>query len=210
MLAYLTTDAKIPAAALRRALVAAAETSFNAVTIDDHSSTNDTAAILASGLGPPIDSARSLRTFSDALMEVCQSLAYQIAADGEGATKVVRIDVRGAASDADARAIARSIADSPLVKCAMNGNDPNWGRIISAAGMCGVRFDADRAALKLQNALVFKSGQPLAFNAATVSKSLKRAEVIVQLSCGLGKASATVWTCDLSREYVTINADYHT
>jgi len=210
MLAYLTTDAKIPAAALRRALAAAAETSFNAVTIDDHSSTNDTAAILASGLGPSIDSARALRAFSDALKDVCQSLAYQIAADGEGATKVVRIDVRGAASEADARAIARAIANSPLVKCAMNGNDPNWGRIVSAAGMCGARFDADRAALKLQNALVFKAGQPVAYNAATVSKSLKSAEVIVELSCGLGKGAATVWTCDLSREYVTINADYHT
>jgi glutamate N-acetyltransferase/amino-acid N-acetyltransferase len=210
MLAYLTSDARISPASLRRALAAAAQRSFNAVTIDDQASTNDTAAILASGLGATIESPRALATFSAALTEVCQSLAYQIAADGEGATKVVRIDVRGAASDANARSMARAIANSPLVKCAMNGNDPNWGRILCAAGMCGARFDADRAALKLQNALVFKSGQPAAFNAASVSRLLRAKEVIVELSCGLGKSAATVWTCDLSREYVSINADYHT
>jgi glutamate N-acetyltransferase/amino-acid N-acetyltransferase len=210
MLAYLTTDARISPAPLRRALVLAAQGSFNAVTIDDHSSTNDTAAILASGLGPAIDSPRALRKFSTALSEVCQSLAYQIAADGEGATKVVRIDVRGAAGEADARAIARSIANSPLVKCAMHGNDPNWGRIVSAAGMCGARFDAERSALKLQGALVFKSGRPVPFNAAAVSRSLDAREVRVELSCRLGNSNATVWTCDLSKDYVTINADYHT
>jgi glutamate N-acetyltransferase/amino-acid N-acetyltransferase len=210
MLAYLTTDAKISPARLRLALAAAARGSFNAVTVDDHSSTNDTAAILASGLGPVIDSPRALRMFSAALTEVCQSLAYQIAADGEGATKVVRIEVRGAAGEADARAIARAIANSPLVKCAMHGNDPNWGRIISAAGMCGARFDADRAALRLQNALVFKSGRPVRFNTSAVSRSLDDKEVIVELSCHLGKSDATVWTCDLSKRYVTINADYHT
>jgi len=210
MLAYLTTDAAISPSLLRQSLAAAAEGSFNAVTVDDHSSTNDTAAILASGLGPAIDSPRALRMFSAALTEVCQSLAYQIAADGEGATKVVRIEIRGAASAADARAMARAIANSPLVKCAMHGNDPNWGRIISAAGMCGARFDADRAALKLQNVLVFKLGRPVQFNTSAVSRSLDAKEVIVQLSCRLGKSNATVWTCDLSKEYVTINADYHT
>jgi glutamate N-acetyltransferase/amino-acid N-acetyltransferase len=210
MLAYLTSDARIPPVWLRRALAAAAQRSFNAVTVDDQASTNDTAAILASGLGAAIESSRALATFSAALTEVCQSLAYQIAADGEGATKVVRIDVRGAATDADAQAMARAIANSPLVKCAMHGNDPNWGRIVCAAGMCGARFEADRATLKLQNALVFKSGQPAAFNGAAVSRLLRAKEVIVELFCGLGKGSATVWTCDLSREYVTINADYHT
>jgi glutamate N-acetyltransferase/amino-acid N-acetyltransferase len=210
MLAYLTTDAAIPPALLRKRLASAAESSFNAVTIDDHTSTNDTAAILASGLGAKLESPRLIDSFTSALNDVCQSLAYQIAADGEGATKVVRIRVRRAKSPSDAKLIARSIANSPLVKCAMNGNDPNWGRIVSAAGLCGAAFDPDRAGLKLQNTMVFKNGRPMAFAPGRVSKSLKSKEVIVDLDCGLGKSDATVWTCDLSKEYVTINADYHT
>jgi glutamate N-acetyltransferase/amino-acid N-acetyltransferase len=210
MLAYLTTDAKIAAGVLRRILAEAAEASFNAVTVDDHTSTNDTAAILASGFGPAVDSRQSIALFAAAMKEVCQSLAYKIAEDGEGATKVVQIEVRGAKTENDARGIARAIANSPLVKCAMNGNDPNWGRIVSAAGLCGAAFDPDQAELKLQQTSVFKSGRPMRFDAARVSKSLDSKRVIVDLNCRLGKSSATVWTCDLSREYVTINADYHT
>ncbi len=210
MLAYLTTDARLPARVLQKHLNAASDASFNAVTVDDHTSTNDTAAILASGMGPAIDSPRALATFAAALDDVCQSLAYQIAADGEGATKVVKIVVTGAYSLSDARAIARAIANSPLVKCAMHGNDPNWGRIVSAAGLCGAAFDPDRAVLKLQGITVFRHGTPMKFDAAKASKSLAAAEVIVDLTCGLGKHAATVWTCDLSKEYVTINAEYHT
>jgi glutamate N-acetyltransferase/amino-acid N-acetyltransferase len=210
MLAYLTTDAKIPVPVLRKLLMAASEVSFNAVTVDDHTSTNDTAAILASGMGPTIDSTRSLLAFGEGLTEVCQSLAKQIAADGEGATKVVRIEVSQARSVSDAKRIARAIANSPLVKCAMNGNDPNWGRIVSAAGLCGAAFDPDKSQLRLQGVSVFRSGSPLVFDAPDLSKSMAAPEVVVDLRCGLGKASATVWTCDLSREYVTINADYHT
>jgi glutamate N-acetyltransferase/amino-acid N-acetyltransferase len=210
MLAFLTTDAAIAPPLLRRLLAKAAETSFNAVTVDDHTSTNDTAAILASGLSAKIDSPGLVASFTSAVNEVCQSLAYQIAADGEGATKVVRIDVRGAKSEEDAKRIARAIANSPLVKCAMNGNDPNWGRIVSAAGLCGAAFDPDRAALKLQKVTVFKSGRPMTFDAGRVSKSLASKEVAVDLDCGLGKSAATIWTCDLSKKYVTINADYHT
>jgi glutamate N-acetyltransferase / amino-acid N-acetyltransferase len=210
MLAYLTTDAKIAVGVLRKILCAAADASFNAVTIDDHTSTNDTAVILASGLGAAVDSRRSISSFAAAMEEVCKTLAYKIAEDGEGATKVVRIEIRGAKTDQDARRIARAIANSPLVKCAMNGNDPNWGRIVSAAGLCDAAFDPERAELKLQRTTVFKSGRPMQFDAARVSKSLGAKEVVVDLNCRLGKSSATVWTCDLSREYVTINADYHT
>jgi glutamate N-acetyltransferase/amino-acid N-acetyltransferase len=210
MLAYLTTDAKIDSKMLQKILLDAAEASFNAVTVDDHTSTNDTAAILASGLGAAVDSRRMIDLFAAAMDEVCQTLAYKIAEDGEGATKVVRIEIRGARTDGDARLIARAIANSPLVKCAMNGNDPNWGRIVSAAGLCGAAFDPEKAELKLQRVAVFKSGRPMQFNAAHVSKSLDAKEVVVDLNCRLGKSSATVWTCDLSREYVTINADYHT
>ncbi len=210
MLAYLTTDAAIPPAKLRKLLFAAADDSFNAVTVDDQTSTNDTAAILASGRGAKVASAADTAKFADALAEVCQSLAYQIAADGEGATKVVRIDVTGASSAAAARIIARSIANSPLVKCAMHGNDPNWGRILCAAGMTGQRFDADRCALKLQGIAVFRSGKPARFDASAASAALDAPEVRVELNCRLGDGAATCWTCDLSREYIAINADYHT
>ena len=211
MLAYLTTDAQVAAPVLRKLLQQSADGSFNAVTIDDHTSTNDTACILASGLsGAKVAGAAAVRSFAAALDEVCRSLAYQIAADGEGATKVVTVTVRQAKSEADARAMARAVADSPLVKCAMHGNDPNWGRIVSAAGLAGVAFDPDRATLTLQGTVVFRNGTPVEFDAEQVSGSLNAAEVKVDLACRLGKAEGTVWTCDLSKDYVTINADYHT
>ncbi|HEX4794080.1 MAG TPA: bifunctional glutamate N-acetyltransferase/amino-acid acetyltransferase ArgJ [Humisphaera sp.] len=211
MLAYLTTDALISPTLLRKLIAQAVQTSFNTVTVDDHASTNDTAAILASGASAAkIDSAKSIAGFTKGLDEVCQSLAYQIAADGEGATKVVVVKVIGAASEEAARAMARTIANSPLVKCAMNGNDPNWGRIVSAAGFAGVPFDPDRCALKLQGTTVFRNGQPVPFDAAKVSEALRAKEVTAELICRGGKGTATVWTCDLSKDYVTINADYHT
>jgi len=210
MLAYLTTDARISPALLRKLLSPAAEASFNAVTVDDHTSTNDTLCILASGRGGKIDSPRAIRSFTAALNDVCQSLARQIAADGEGATKVVTISVTHAVSAAAAKAMARAIAVSPLVKCAMHGNDPNWGRIVSAAGLAGVPFDPDKCVLNLAGTVVFRSGRPAKFDAAAVSESLKSAEVHVDLDCRMGRHAATVWTCDLSKEYVTINADYHT
>jgi glutamate N-acetyltransferase/amino-acid N-acetyltransferase len=211
MLAYLTTDAAVPPPLLRQVLARASDATFNAVTIDDHTSTNDTAVLLASGAsGARLGTGAATDKFAAAVMEVCQSLAYQIAADGEGATKVVVVTVKGAASESDARAMARAIANSPLVKCAMHGNDPNWGRIVSAAGLAGVPFDPDRATLTLQGTVVFRNGQPVPFNAEEVSGSLNAAEVRAELSCRLGKGEATCWTCDLSKDYVTINADYHT
>jgi glutamate N-acetyltransferase/amino-acid N-acetyltransferase len=211
MLAYLTTDAKIAARPLQALMTDASEASFNAVTIDDHTSTNDTAVLLASGAsGASIASSADVKKFRAALFEVCQSLAYQIAADGEGATKVVVIKISKARTEAAAKLIARAIANSPLAKCAMHGNDPNWGRIVSAAGMCGAPFDPGKSVLKLQGTTVFRAGRPIPFDDAAVSKSLAVAEVVIDLSCGLGTAETTLWTCDLSKEYVTINADYHT
>jgi len=201
----------VSAPALRKLLQPAVNKSFNSVTIDDHTSTNDTAVLLASGASSgKINTIAAAKAFLEALTELCQSLAQQIAADGEGATKVVRIDVTRAKTDRDAALISRSIANSPLVKCAMHGNDPNWGRIVSAAGMCGASFDPDRATLTLQGVEVFRRGQPVPFDPATVSELLAAKEVVVKLDCGHGKSSHTLWTCDLSKEYVTINADYHT
>jgi glutamate N-acetyltransferase / amino-acid N-acetyltransferase len=211
MLAYLTTDAIAPAPLLRKLMWNACDDSFNSVTVDDHASTNDTACLLASGgSGLKLDTPASREKFAKALAEVCQSLAYQIAADGEGATKVVKVVVSGATTAPAAKAIARTIANSPLVKCAMHGNDPNWGRIVSAAGYAGVPFNPDKTTLKLQGVVVFRAGQPVPFDAEKTSELLKSPEVIAELICGIGKASATVWTCDLSKDYVTINADYHT
>ncbi|MGH7176788.1 MAG: bifunctional glutamate N-acetyltransferase/amino-acid acetyltransferase ArgJ [Tepidisphaeraceae bacterium] len=211
MLAFLTTDALISAPALRKLLAPAVNRSFNAVTIDDHMSPNDTAVILASGMsGAKVVTIAAARSFLAALTEVCQSLAKQIAADGEGATKLVTVTVTGAPGDMDARRIARAIADSPLVKCAMNGSDPNWGRIVSAAGMCGARFDANRTTLRLQRTRVFARGRPWPFDSARLSRALRARQVLIELECGLGACDATIWTCDLSKGYVTINADYHT
>jgi glutamate N-acetyltransferase/amino-acid N-acetyltransferase len=211
MLAYLTTDVAAPASLLRKLLSRSVDRSFNAVIVDDHASTNDTACLLASGAsGAKLNTPAAARKFESALAEVCQSLAYQIAADGEGATKVVKIVVTGAKTITDATAIARSIANSPLVKCAMHGNDPNWGRIVSAAGYAGAAFNPDRSTLKLQGAVVFQAGQPVAFDAQRLSELLNSSEVLAELNCGIGKSSSTVWTCDLSKDYVTINADYHT
>jgi glutamate N-acetyltransferase/amino-acid N-acetyltransferase len=211
MLAYLTTDAAIAAPVLRKIFSAEAEASFNSVTVDNQASTNDTAAILASGAsGVKIGAPAAVKSFTRALREVCQSLAYQIAADGEGATKVVIVKVTGAKSERDARVIAREIANSPLVKCAMHGNDPNWGRIVCAAGFSGPAFDATKATLSLQGTVVFRNGQPAPFDAAKLSAALNAPEVRAELNCRLGKGQATCWTCDLSKEYVTINADYHT
>jgi glutamate N-acetyltransferase/amino-acid N-acetyltransferase len=211
MLAYLTTDAAVPPRLLSKLLSGASDRSFNAVTVDDHMSTNDTAVLLASGTsGAKLASLRAIRLFSEALDEVCGSLAYQIAADGEGATKVVTIHISSAASVDAARAISRAIANSPLVKCAMHGNDPNWGRIVSAAGLAGVPFDPDRCTLTLQGTIVFRNGRPLPFDAEKLSNALAAKEVTIDLACRLGNGETTVWTCDLSKEYVTINADYHT
>jgi glutamate N-acetyltransferase/amino-acid N-acetyltransferase len=211
MLAYLTTDAQIASPVLRKLFNPAVTRSFNSVIVDDHQSTNDTAVILASGhAGAKINTPANAKKFLAALTHVCQFLAYQIAADGEGATKVVRIEVVNAKNEKDATIIARAIANSPLVKCAMNGNDPNWGRIVSAAGMTSAAFVPEKATLTLQQTVVYRKGKPLPFDAAAVSNSLGTPEVVARLDCGIGKSSSTVWTCDLSKEYVSINADYHT
>lgn len=211
MLGYLTTDAGVTPPLLRSLLQEAVAQSFNAVTIDDHMSTNDTAVLLASGAsGARIVSSADRKKFAAALAEVTRSLAYQIAADGEGATKVFRVTVSGARTKDEAFAMARAIAASPLVKCAIHGNDPNWGRIVSGAGLAGIAFEQTRTYLTLQGVEVFRAGVPAPFDAAALSESMKAPEVLAELKVGPGKGTATVYTCDFSKEYVTINADYHT
>ena len=176
-------------------------------------STNDTLLVLANGAAANRRISRPGRAFDQfaaALEFVCVHLAKMVVRDGEGATKFVEIHVRRAATEADAKAIARAVANSPLVKCAINGSDPNWGRIICKAAGCGARFDPARARLRIGGALAYAGGLPAKTPLAELEAAMKKNDVLIHLDLGLGKGRAVIWTCDLSREYVKINADYHT
>ncbi len=212
MLCFLTTDVSMPAMLLNECLKNSAESSFNRITIDGHMSTNDTIAIIAngaSGITVPVKN-NELQIFQQGLDYVTSYLAKAIVMDGEGATKFVQIDVIGARSKGDATRIARSIADSPLVKTALNGEDPNWGRIVSAAGYAGVELDTSKITLYINNILIFAKGMPTQCDLNVLSASMKNRDIVIRLELGLGDYKDTVWTCDLSHEYVTINAEYHT
>jgi glutamate N-acetyltransferase / amino-acid N-acetyltransferase len=210
MLAFVTTDALVPAALLDRALRAAVDCSFNAITVDGDSSTNDCVMLLASGAsGLAIDEA-SYAAFLEGLTAVCRELALAIVRGGEGATKLVTVNVTGAASGDEARRAAKVIANSLLVKTAIHGGDPNWGRLICAAGRAGVALDASRAAVTIGPLVLFENGQPHDDRAPAAADYLKGTELTIGVDLGAGGASSTVWTCDLSAEYVRINADYRT
>jgi glutamate N-acetyltransferase/amino-acid N-acetyltransferase len=202
-----------PPPALRQAILReAAEVSFNCVSVDGHMSTNDTVLFLANGAagGAPLHGA-GLEECRRTVHAVCESLAREMADDGEGATHVMRIEVSGAGSRDDARRIARAIADSPLVKTAVHGADPNWGRIVSAAGYAGVAFDPGRTQLRLNGALLFQAGSPVAFDADAVSASIRdNRETRIELSVGSGPGSIRFHSSDLTADYVRLNADYHT
>ena len=214
MLAYLTTDARIGSAALGSALRSAADVSFNAITVDGHTSTNDTLLALASGACDATEEiaegSSAYAQFSAALTAVCQNLARQIIADGEGATRVVEVIVEGAASESDARLAAMAVANSPLVKTAVHGGDPNWGRVVSAVGYSGAKCDMDKLQHWVGEELVFDAGTPTKFNLAQVQQHMQGKHIILRVALAQGRACFTAWTCDLSREYITINADYHT
>jgi glutamate N-acetyltransferase/amino-acid N-acetyltransferase len=170
-------------------------------------------ALFASGAsGARIESERSAgyRQFVRALHRVCHSLALQIVADGEGARHVIEIDVRGAPNDHGAATVARTIAHSPLVKTALAGADPNWGRILAAAGRSGVAFDPERAAITLAGVPVFRRGRPLAFDEKSVHERMGQQQYSMRVDLGAGRGRARVWTCELSEGYVRINADYRT
>ena len=153
---------------------------------------------------------RAFTQFASALESVCVQLAKMLVRDGEGATKFVEIRVKRAASAKDAATVAKAVANSPLVKCAINGGDPNWGRIICRAAGCGAKLDGRKTTLKIGGKLAFAKGLPAATPQAELAAAMKPRDIEIELDLGLGKGAATVWTCDLSREYVTINADYHT
>ena len=211
MLAFLTTDAAVPTPLLDRALREAVEDTFNAITVDGECSTNDCVMILANGAsGVTIGDANYIE-FVGALTAVCRELALGIVRGGEGATKLITVVVTGAASPGDARKAAKAIANSPLVKTAVHGGDPNWGRLIAVAGRAGVAFELSRAAVAIGSTVLFHDGRPYDDATPQAADYLKaNTDVVLTVNLGAGRASSTVWTCDLSAEYVRINADYRT
>jgi len=211
MLAFLTTDAVISPRALRKALAAAAEKSFNRVTIDGDMSTNDSVFLFASGKSNALalEKGAEFSAFVAGLTEVCADLAKMMAADGEGATKFVTVRVTGAADDKAALAQARAIANSPLVKTALFGSDPNWGRVLAAAGYAGAPFEEKKAVLAFNGVRAFENGVPQPKTGPIVD-AMKARDITIELDLGLGKGEAVVYTCDYSYDYIKINAEYHT
>jgi glutamate N-acetyltransferase/amino-acid N-acetyltransferase len=210
MLAFVLTDAAVSARDLAALAPRAAAGTFNCVSVEGHTSTNDTLLLLANGSGPPLQG-EALARFSAAATDVCAELARAIAADAEGAAHLVTLEVEGLRDDAEAHRVARAIADSALVKTAIFGADPNWGRIVSAAGYAGVAFEEKDLSLWMGDLLLYHAGTPQPFDAATASAYLKKnREVQLRLRFTLGPGHCTFYTCDLTNEYVRLNADYTT
>lgn len=212
MLAFLTTDARIDKADLQAVLSEAVEESFNCLSVEGHTSTNDTVLLLASGLAStePLKG-EGLAAFARELKDACQTLAQAMAADGEGSTHFITIDVEGCTDREEARTLARAVADSPLVKTAIHGADPNWGRIVSAAGYAGIPFRETELSLWINGTCVYERGTPTDFDAEALSRALRaNRDVTLRLLFARGSASIRFWTCDLTAEYVRLNADYTT
>ena len=213
MLSVLATDAPLSKEAAHAALLSAARQTFNKVTVDSDTSTNDTCILLATGKAGDgvigLDSP-AYPAIAAAIYAVCEDLARKIAADGEGASKLVTVDVLGAANTEDAEKVARSIANSPLVKTAIFGHDANWGRVAAAAGKCGVDFDQYHVDIDLLGVPVLRAGLPLPMDEDDMLRRFEEPEVTIAISLGEGNAHARVWTCDLTHEYIVINGDYRT
>jgi glutamate N-acetyltransferase/amino-acid N-acetyltransferase len=213
MLCFLTTDAAVELEFLKTALRRAADASFNMVSIDGDTSPSDTLLIMANGLAgnePISQESDQADIFQQALDKVCLYLAKSIARDGEGATRLIEVTVNGAMNDDEARLAARTIVSSPLVKTAVHGCDPNWGRILAAVGRSGVEVVESKIDLSIGDVNLVKGGTPLPFSKQTVAGILGQSEVPVSMDLNLGTASATAWGCDLSEEYVVINSQYTT
>jgi len=213
MLCFITTDAAIAAPVLKQALTEAVNVSFNMISVDGDTSTNDMVTVLANGLAGNklIDSVDgSYAEFAAALTAVCTELAKLVARDGEGATKFLEITVRGATSFADAKQVAMAVAKSPLVKTAFFGQDPNWGRIICAVGYSGVQVVPEKTDLAIGNITIVKGGMGVGADEQALRAVMAESDINVTVDLGLGSAEATVWSCDFSYEYVKINGEYHT
>ena len=214
MLSVITTDAACAPELLQRAVKEVADQSFNRISVDGDMSTNDTVLLLASGVSGATIDTTSFDTFVALLADVCMDLAKKIARDGEGATKLIEIRITGAVDGAMAHRVADSIACSPLVKTAIHGNDPNWGRVVCAAGYSGAAIDPDRLTLDFglgaEQIRLVAAGMPLVADLNAASQLLNRELVYITLDLGLGSAATTMWTCDFSKEYVEVNAHYTT
>ena len=212
MLAVIMTDAKLSIDDVVECLQDAADESFNCISVEGHTSTSDTVLLLANGAAGGEELAGDdLARFRATLVEVCEDLAQSIPADGEGASHLITVEVHGCRTRQDARQIAKEVADSALVKTAVAGNDPNWGRIVSAAGYAGVPFDPEKISLHINGSLLYERGVPVEYDDAAVSASMVAdRNVGIVLLLDEGVASARFWTCDLTAEYVRLNADYRT
>jgi len=213
MLAFVATDAKIPAATLQSLLTRGTQRSFNSITVDGDTSTSDTLLLCATGgaahrrVAGPDDAL--LKDFRAALEDLLVDLAQQVVRDGEGAQKFVTIAVSGAASARAARRIGLAIGNSPLVKTAIAGQDPNWGRIVMAVGKAGEKADRDRLAIRIGGLEVARDGQVVpGYDEAPVARHMTGRDILIEVDVGVGRGRATVWTCDLTRGYIDINADY--
>jgi glutamate N-acetyltransferase/amino-acid N-acetyltransferase len=210
-LGFVVTDAMLAPAVLNRMLRVGNAVSYDCISVDGDTSTNDTLAIMANGACGFRPDAKEMPAVQEALTALLQSLAKQIARDGEGAKKLIEIQVSGATRDDKAIAIARSIANSPLVKTAVAGNDPNWGRILCAAGNAGVEFDPAKVTIEMQGMTVCKRGLAAPFSESELKANLEAKDVLIRFAIdGAGKGRATFWTCDLTEGYIRINASYRT
>jgi len=210
-LGFVLTDANLPVAKLRPILTRAAERSYNRLSVDGDTSTNDTVVLMANGCSGVRPDPKEYAAVEEGLASVMETLAEKIARDGEGARKLVTIDVAGAANNDAAGRIARAIANSPLVKTAIAGSDPNWGRILSAAGNAGVAFDPGKADIDLQGVTVCRAGLAASFSEGDLKTKLDQPECAIRFSIrGKGKGQARFWTCDLTEGYIRINASYRT
>jgi glutamate N-acetyltransferase / amino-acid N-acetyltransferase len=211
MLAFVTTDVSVEPATLNRALTSAVGQTFNAITVDGECSTNDCVFVLANGASGVRMTDDDLPVLVQALKAVCEPLAIGIVRGGEGATKLITVRVTGAASDTDARKAARAIANSPLVKTAIHGGDPNWGRLVAVAGRSGAAFSLDGAAVRIGSIVLFADGRPYDERAPEAASYLQGRDIDVEVDLGTGGGGRShMWTCDLSAEYVRINAEYRT
>jgi glutamate N-acetyltransferase/amino-acid N-acetyltransferase len=210
MLAFVMTDAPAAPAFLKSVLRAAADRSFHAISVDGDTSTNDTVLLMATGAmgGPQMSAPADAPDFRRAVLEVCTRLAWLMVRDGEGATRVMDVTVTGARSVADAKAAAHAVATSPLVKTALNGGDPNWGRVLAAVGRSGARFDAAKVSLRLGRLVLVTRGLPVAFREKDAAKIFAKERVPVVVDLGAGKATAFKLASDLGHAYVSVNADY--
>jgi glutamate N-acetyltransferase/amino-acid N-acetyltransferase len=210
-LGFVVTDADIPPAQLRAILNRSVERSYNRLSVDGDTSTNDTLLLVANGASGVRPDPPERRKFEEAVTHLMESLAQAIARDGEGARKFITIRVTGTATDDAAARMARAIANSPLVKTAIAGSDPNWGRILSAAGNAGVAFDPSRTDIRMQQVLVCRGGLAAAFSEEELKQKLDAPECDILVAVrGKGKGSARFWTCDLTEGYIRINASYRT